>query len=216
MSISLMTNTLNENENLVKLLDNVKSIIDEWIIVDTGSTDGTQELGRSLGAKVIEFPSLYSVGGYGKMRTITLRECKCDYGLIVDGDERFLPDALEELKKFGDSPYYDLIWLPRVNYTDWDMKTWENPPGYFDYQPKFVRVKPTISWIRPVHELIQGIETEYRNPEGPTIQHFSEMKSRERTKQVLGMCTYIALNEPYPHNPVPIVPYWQEGRRGIA
>lgn len=216
MSISLLSNTLNESENLVKMLDNVKHVIDEWVIVDTGSTDGTQELGRSLGARVIEFPSLYVLGGYGKMRTYSLHQCKSDYALIMDGDERFLPDALDELKRFADSPFYDLVWLPRINYTDWDMKTWDNPLGHFDFQPKFVRVKESIYWIRPVHELIQGITNEYRSPEGPTIRHFGAMKTTERIKQVAGLCSYAAINEPYPLDIVPIVTYWQEGRRGLA
>lgn len=216
MSISLVSAFLNESESVENLYVNVNSIIDEWIVIDTGSTDGTQDKCRALGARVFEYQSMCELGGYGPMRTFGLRQCKCDYALIVDGDERFLPIDLRNIKELSADAFpYDLIWLPRMNYTDWDMRTWDNPPGHLDYQPKFVKVKSSIHWIYPVHEKICGASLERRDPNGPFIRHFGAMKTPERIKQVGEICGYLHRGEPC-HYPMPIIPYWQEERHGLA
>ncbi|MFG0216248.1 glycosyltransferase family 2 protein, partial [Brevibacillus porteri] len=50
--ISLCMIVKNEEECLHKCLDSVKDLVDEMIIVDTGSTDKTVEIGKSFGAVV--------------------------------------------------------------------------------------------------------------------------------------------------------------------
>ena len=46
----------NEAENLPALFESARGLVDAWVIVDTGSTDNTIEVARSLGATVIEDP----------------------------------------------------------------------------------------------------------------------------------------------------------------
>ena len=45
----------NEQETLTKCLNSVKGIVDEMIIVDTGSTDKTPKIAQQFGAKVHSF-----------------------------------------------------------------------------------------------------------------------------------------------------------------
>ncbi len=45
-----------EEEFLPQCLDSVKDVVDEMIIVDTGSTDRTMEIAKSYGARVYEHP----------------------------------------------------------------------------------------------------------------------------------------------------------------
>jgi glycosyltransferase involved in cell wall biosynthesis len=45
----------NEERNLSRCLQSVKDIVDELVIVDTGSTDRTKEIAYSFGAKVFDF-----------------------------------------------------------------------------------------------------------------------------------------------------------------
>jgi hypothetical protein len=56
MSISLCLMVRNEEEALPGCLQSAADLVDEIIVVDTGSTDGTRELAGKLGARVFEFP----------------------------------------------------------------------------------------------------------------------------------------------------------------
>ena len=50
--LSLCAIVKNEENSLSKCLESVKNVVDEIIILDTGSTDKTVEIAQQLGAKV--------------------------------------------------------------------------------------------------------------------------------------------------------------------
>src|SRR5207249_3518762 len=56
MSVSLCLMVRNEEEKLATCLQSAADLVNETIVVDTGSTDGTRELAAKLGARVFEFP----------------------------------------------------------------------------------------------------------------------------------------------------------------
>ena len=53
--ISACTITKNEEKNIARSIESYKDYVDEIIIVDTGSTDNTVSVAKSLGAKVFNF-----------------------------------------------------------------------------------------------------------------------------------------------------------------
>ena len=187
-SISLVINTKNEAENIRAVFNCFSSVVDEIIVVDCESTDGTRELSRKLGAKV------YNIGscpGYGNMRTISVHLAKTDWAIIIDGDERM------DEADVGKIPYlinmdYDLIALPRQHYRAWDRSICENSDisVYADWQARLVRVKPSIYWIKKVHEEIRGIAKgrELRELSNPIIRHFGFMKSQKRLDEIVALC----------------------------
>ncbi|MHB1539271.1 MAG: glycosyltransferase family 2 protein, partial [Solirubrobacteraceae bacterium] len=75
-----------ERERLPAALASV-AFCDEVIVVDGGSTDGTQELARAAGATVIEndWP------GFAAQRNIALDAASGDWVLEIDADERVSP-----------------------------------------------------------------------------------------------------------------------------
>lgn len=190
MSIALCCNFLNEVVNVRAVFNCVADIVDEIIVVDTGSTDGTQELARKLGARVYQ---INGVPGYGEMRTLTVHLAKSEWALILDGDERMDKPDIYKLKELSKTKMdYDLISLPRQHYRAWDRSICENPDIklYADWQCRFVKVKPSIYWVRKVHEQIRGIAVgkELRDLGNPVIRHFGWLKTPERLKLVVDMC----------------------------
>ena len=51
--LSAVIITHNERRNLARCLTSLEGVTDEVVVVDSGSTDGTQALGESMGARVI-------------------------------------------------------------------------------------------------------------------------------------------------------------------
>jgi len=82
----------NEAPVIRRCLDSVRPIIDYWVIVDTGSTDGTQDIirehFRDLPGELHERP--WRDFAYNRSEALALARPHADYSLIIDAD-----DALE-------------------------------------------------------------------------------------------------------------------------
>ena len=66
-------------------------VVDEVIVVDTGSADGTPEIARRCGAEVVCEPW---PGDLGRAHDLPLERARCDWILTLDADEALDPDAL--------------------------------------------------------------------------------------------------------------------------
>lgn len=80
----------NEEKNLPRCLESIKDIVDEIIVVDTGSTDATMEIARAFGAKVYEHPW---ENDFSKHRNQSIGYATGDFVLIVDADEEIKRNA---------------------------------------------------------------------------------------------------------------------------
>ncbi|OGN65126.1 MAG: hypothetical protein A3E80_00930 [Chlamydiae bacterium RIFCSPHIGHO2_12_FULL_49_9] len=92
----------NESHVILNSLSSVKDLIDYWVIVDTGSTDGTQEIiqnyMRDIPGELFERPWLnFEVN---RNQALDLAKDKCDYVWFMDADE--------ELMRFEDFHLPDL------------------------------------------------------------------------------------------------------------
>jgi O-antigen biosynthesis protein len=83
-TISLCMIVKNEEDNLAKCLLSVKALVDEIIVVDTGSTDRTKAIAKKYGAKAYDF---VWTGNFGEARNYSLLQASCDWILILDADE---------------------------------------------------------------------------------------------------------------------------------
>ena len=85
----------NEHHVLRRCLESVRPHIDTWLIVDTGSTDGTQDLVRDffrdLPGELIERP--WKNFGHNRTESLALARGRADYILIMDADEYLIPES---------------------------------------------------------------------------------------------------------------------------
>jgi glycosyltransferase involved in cell wall biosynthesis len=110
LPISVFFVTLNESAYIAKAIKSVDSC-DEIIVVDCGSTDGTQEIATSLGANVVYHPWQ----GYAKQKQFALELCKNEWVLNLDGDEVMTENALKELEGVINNPSYSSFRLKRID-----------------------------------------------------------------------------------------------------
>jgi tetratricopeptide (TPR) repeat protein len=75
----------NEEQNLTACLESVADLMDEIIVVDTGSTDRTRDVARRFGARVFEFPW---VDSFAAARNESLRHATGDWIFWFDADDR--------------------------------------------------------------------------------------------------------------------------------
>jgi len=79
----------NESRVIQRCLGSLKNIIDYWVIVDTGSSDGTQEIIRSfmgdVAGELHERPWINF--GHNRSEALKLARGKGDYIFIIDADE---------------------------------------------------------------------------------------------------------------------------------
>ena len=89
LSISVVIPCFNEEEGIAHVLRGLPDYVDEAIVVDNNSTDGTAEVARELGARVIH----ESCKGYGSAYQAGLPAATGDIIATVDGDGTY-PSAM--------------------------------------------------------------------------------------------------------------------------
>jgi len=84
MLLSACMMVRNEEEQLARCLSSIRDVVDEIVVVDTGSTDRTMEIGRSFGARVYEHPWR---DDFSVHRNQSLSYAAGKWCLIIDADE---------------------------------------------------------------------------------------------------------------------------------
>lgn len=108
--LSVVLITLNEERNLARCLASVNAIGDEIVVVDSGSSDRTQEIALSYGARVVVQPFL----GYVAQKNFATEQASHDWVLSIDADEELSPGLVShilEVKRNPAQPAYRLARL---------------------------------------------------------------------------------------------------------
>jgi len=95
-TITLCMIAKNEEEKIANAIESVKKIVDEIVLVDTGSTDKTKEIAKSLDAKVYDYNW---DDDFSDARNFSLSKCTSDWILILDCDEVIAKDDLDKIKE---------------------------------------------------------------------------------------------------------------------
>jgi glycosyltransferase involved in cell wall biosynthesis len=160
-SISILIPAKNEAANIRDCIESAR-FADEIVVVDSGSTDGTPEIARSLGAQIIDFKW---DGQLPKKKNWALAQVpwKHEWVFILDADERITPELATELKAIAalTSPPCDGYyvnrrfwfldgWLMHCGYyPSWNLRFFRHQLGRYE---QFTGVNDTQSGDNEVHE----------------------------------------------------------------
>lgn len=94
--ITLSMIVKNEEKHLANCLESVKHVVDEIILVDTGSTDNTLEIAQKYSAKIFHFEW---INDFAAARNFALERSSGDWILYLDADECLSQKSVNELQK---------------------------------------------------------------------------------------------------------------------
>ena len=148
LTISLCMIVKNEEAVLARCLDSIKNVVDEIVIVDTGSTDKTKEIASKYTDKIFDF---VWVNDFSAARNEAFSKATCQYQMWLDADDVF-PEAsakqLLELKKTL-NPAVDLVTMKYI--THWSE---QGQPILTSTRERLFKRSKGYVWLDPVHECI--------------------------------------------------------------
>lgn len=125
----------NESAVIERCLASVRNFIDHWVIVDTGSTDGTQALVQralcDVPGVLIERP--WVDFAHNRSEALELARGKGDYLFVIDADELLVLDHDFERRELTHDAYYVKICAGMVAY--WRAQLFKHSPG-LSYQSR--------------------------------------------------------------------------------
>jgi len=101
MTLSVCLITKNEAANIAECFESIKSIADEIIVLDTGSTDDTVKIAESLGAKVYHDEW---TDDFASARNKSISYATCDWVMWFDADDRLPKKSQEQIAIIKNDP----------------------------------------------------------------------------------------------------------------
>ncbi len=146
-TISVAIITKNEEANIRRCLESVKWA-DESVVVDCGSTDGTLDICREYGCRIIE----REWEGYAGQKNFAIAQVTGDWILSLDADEEVTPELAREMQAAVESGSADAYDMPRLSRF---LGRWMRHGGWYpDRQLRLLRRGSGSFKIVPVHEHI--------------------------------------------------------------
>ncbi len=192
MGISLCMIVKNEEDWVAGAVESVRSIVSEVIIVDTGSTDSTQDRVAALGAKCLKSQWKDS---FAQARNVSLAEARESWILVLDADERIALRDLPYIKDATGSGAADGYHLIQRNYVfgnqvfGWtanasDYEEGVRYAGYVDNPLiRLFRNSTEMRFHGAVHEIIDPnrLPSKFKFASIPAvIHHYGKVRGEER------------------------------------
>ncbi len=137
ISLSVVIITFNEEKNISRCIDSVKSVADEIVVVDSFSTDDTRTICLSKGAKFLE----HKFEGFTAQKNFAVAQASHEYILALDADEYLsttLQDSISQAKLNWQADGYSMNrlnsyagkWIKSCGwYPDRKIRLWDRRKG---------------------------------------------------------------------------------------
>ncbi|MBX7148476.1 tetratricopeptide repeat protein [bacterium] len=210
--ITLAMIVKNEARWLNDCLLSVQGLVNDIVIVDTGSTDNTINIARNHGARVYEHNW---ENDFSKARNLSLSYVQTPWVLVLDADERLSKSDHEVIRQLIQSQKADAYYLVQTTYSDkpdsigWIPNNLEasEAQGYTGYtESSLVRLfknDPLLKFDGVIHEHLRAqVEGKKVLVSDIRIHHYGQMVSSQVTeaKKKLYLDLGIQKCRDYPYN----------------
>lgn len=148
VEISLCMIVKNEEDVIGRCLECVKDVVDEIIIVDTGSTDDTIKIANQYTNKIYHFNW---VDDFSKARNYSFSKATKDYIMWLDADDIILEKDLLQFKQLKNTldTSVDIVMMK------YNVAFDENAnPTLTYYRERLLSRAKNYCWVSPIHEVI--------------------------------------------------------------
>ncbi|HAQ66100.1 MAG TPA: glycosyltransferase family 2 protein [Bacteroidales bacterium] len=192
LKLSAVIITLNEEANIQRCIQSLLIVADEVVVVDSGSTDLTQDLATSMGAKVIFHP----FEGHIQQKNFALSVASFPLILSLDADEALSPELATSICEVKHSPAAMCYSMNRM--TNYCGKWIRHGGWYPDIKVRLIRSgKACWDGVNPHDKLTPEPNADIRHLKGDLlhysinsladhlkqIDYFTTIAARERVKQ---------------------------------
>ncbi len=159
----------NEAHNLPRSLGSVADWVQEIVLVVNDCTDGTEDIARSFGARIIP----HAWEGYRDQKRFALAQVSAPWVLALDADEEVSPALKADIQRFfqGDHERFQGAMFPRKVwflgrwithgdwYPDWSLRLFQNGKGKWSGSPEHDKIEVDGAVTR-----LRGDLHHYSNP----------------------------------------------------
>lgn len=175
ITISLCMIVKNEEDTLARCLESVKDIMDEIIIVDTGSTDKTKEIAGKYTDHIYDFEW---IDDFSAARNFSFSKAAKEYVMWLDADDIILESDRYRLIKFKRNFEADADTI----IMRYDLTSKGAVTASF-YRERIVKRSCGFQWQDPVHEYIL-VSGSYQQID-IAITHMKEQDPTGRNLEIL-------------------------------
>ncbi|WP_282154913.1 tetratricopeptide repeat-containing glycosyltransferase family 2 protein [Cytobacillus gottheilii] len=147
-SISLSMIVRNEEEVIERCLQSVCDLVDEIIIVDTGSTDQTKSICSKYTDQIFDFKW---VDDFAAARNYAFAHANCDYILWLDADDVVREEDQQRFQKLRQTLNTEIDAVSMIYHLAFDS---ENHPTSSLRRYRLVKREKGFKWVGAVHEYL--------------------------------------------------------------
>lgn len=130
LPITAVIMTLNEERNLPPCIESIKDYIQDIIVVDSYSSDKTEEISKSYGVKFYQNKFINQAKQY--LWSMQNTDIANEWVLRIDADERWTPQGFEDLRKIIDNDLADGVYVKmQIFFMGRFIKHGDFYPNYF-------------------------------------------------------------------------------------
>jgi glycosyltransferase involved in cell wall biosynthesis len=156
----------------------MKDLVDEIIVVDTGSTDKTIEIAQKYTDKIYHFTW---IDDFSAARNFSFEKCTKEYIYWADGDDYMLPQDIEKFKKLDLSDKEIVICNYEYAQDEFGNSICTVPREKIIKRSLFVEGK--VYWNEPIHEYLSINGTLFISD--ISIYHNKQHGTSERNLEIL-------------------------------